>query len=329
MTQVSLVTGATGFVGSHLVERLIRRGDRVICQVRRSSNTQWLEGLDVERLVWDCADPPPSRHLDLFAQVHSVFHSAGIMRAADPAAFEAANRRGVENLCQSMRRAKANLRRFVLISSLAAAGPAGPGEKITEVRKPRPISHYGISKLAGERALSRYGDDFPVVILRPPAIFGPRDRGFYPLFQMARRHICLIPGNPGMRLSALHVDDVVEAAVLADEKEEASGRTFVLSDDEPGTLEEFSISLARAVTDFRLPLYVPAGLVRLLARNMAFLAGIFGIPISFGRDKLEELCVGSWSADDSQARRRLGFRPRWELLPGLKDAYLWYTAMGW
>jgi nucleoside-diphosphate-sugar epimerase len=251
------------------------------------------------------------------------------LRAPDEAAYETANCRGVENLCQALRRAKAKLRRFVLISSLAAAGPARPGEKITDVQNARPLSLYGKSKLAGEKTLSRYGSDFPIAILRPPAIYGPRDRSFYPFFRLARRHVCLVPGNPGMRLSALHVEDVVEAAVLADEKKEAVGRTFLLSDDHPRTLEEFAKSLVRTVTDFCLPLYVSSGLVRFVSRNSAFLAEVFGIPQARGADKLEELCAGSWSADDSQAHRCLGFRPRWELEQGLKDAYLWYTSMGW
>ncbi len=329
MRHVSLVTGGTGFLGSHLVERLIRRGDRVICQVRRSSNTQWLDGLDVERLVLDCSVPPESRHLAIYSEVNSVFYAAGIMRASDPAGYEAANCRGIGNLCRALRRAKAKLRRFVLVSSLAAAGPAGAGEKISDGREDRPLSFYGKSKLMGEKTLEEYKNDFPIAILRPPVIYGPRDRGFYPFFRLARRHICLIPGNPGMWLSALHVEDVVEAAILADEKREANGRTFLLSDDQPRTLGEFVRSVGQAVTGLRLPLYVPSRLVRFLARHSAFLAEVFGIHLPLSADKLEELCVGSWSADDSQARRYLGFRPRWGLEQGLKDTHLWYTSMGW
>ncbi len=144
----SLVTGASGFIGRRLARELVRRGDEVACLVRRTSRTAPLSGLPVELVVGDLGDPGS---LDAAVKGRDrVFHLAGVVQALDEADFDTANTRGTANLVGACLRAAPGLKRFVFVSSIAAAGPSGPGRPVVETDAPKPVSAYGRSKLAAE-----------------------------------------------------------------------------------------------------------------------------------------------------------------------------------
>ncbi|MEN0110196.1 MAG: NAD-dependent epimerase/dehydratase family protein, partial [Planctomycetota bacterium] len=182
----TLVTGATGFIGVRLVERLVARGDRVACLVRPTSDTGGLEPLGVERAVGSLGDAE-----SLVRAVGGSFggegaevvlHVAGLTHAWRAEDFHRVNAEGTATLCRAAAGASSPPT-VVLLSSLAAAGPSPDGAPHTEATKPAPISHYGRSKLAGERAARRFADRLPLSIVRPPVVFGPGDRDGLLLFK--------------------------------------------------------------------------------------------------------------------------------------------------
>ena len=173
----TLVTGATGFIGSHLVEELLKGGHRVTCLVRKTSNLQWINGLNVRLIYGDCTIKESL--LNAVADFDYIFHLAGLTKAANERDFFSANALGTENLVSAVIEKNPDTKRFVYLSSLAAAGPSCDGTPAKEAGEPKPVSAYGRSKLEGERIVMRHKNTIPVTVIRPPAVYGPRDKDFY------------------------------------------------------------------------------------------------------------------------------------------------------
>ncbi|HYM00041.1 MAG TPA: NAD-dependent epimerase/dehydratase family protein, partial [Blastocatellia bacterium] len=224
---VILVTGGTGFVGSHLVDSLTGKGYRVRCLVRKSSNLKYLKqpgvefaygGLDADT-DWDTA----------FKDVDTVYHVAGLTFARRASDYFTVNHKGTENILGAALRRRERLRRFVHISSLAAIGPAVDGEAVTETTPPRPITPYGRSKLAGEEALRMVRDLIDYTIVRPPAVYGPRDYAIFEFFKAVKRGTSAVIGPDDMKFSIVHVRDLVNGIMLAGQSEVARGRSYFIS----------------------------------------------------------------------------------------------------
>src|SRR3990172_2848019 len=173
----ALVTGATGFIGSHLTEELIRRGYSVTCLVRKASSPRWLDGIEATMVCGDCEDEGSLNGLS--ADFDYIFHLAGLTKAKRDDDFFRANSGGTENLLRVLSRKARRLKRFLYLSSLAAVGPSEDGAPLSERAAPHPVSSYGRSKREGEEINLRNRDRIPVTILRPPAVYGPRDMDFY------------------------------------------------------------------------------------------------------------------------------------------------------
>jgi nucleoside-diphosphate-sugar epimerase len=217
----------------------------------------------------------------------------------------------------------------VYVSSLAAVGPSPPGQVVDEETAPRPITAYGQSKLAGEQEVLRAGDSVAVTIVRPPAIYGPRDRAFLALFKMARLGIFPVIGLRPRRVSLVHVADVVEALVLAATQANGAGRTYFVSSRSPYSSQDIRAALASACGRRlrRVPLLgwqlYSAGLwEEATARVRRRLP-------SLTRDRARELLQPSWVCSAERAERELGFTPRVPLDEGLRQTLAWYRQAGW
>jgi len=177
-----IVTGATGFIGSHLAARLVREGAEVVCLVRPTSSLRWLEGLDVETRVAPLEDAQALERA--VADAELVVHAAGLTRARSVAAYMAANAENTRRLLGAM---GDGVRRLVYVSSLAAVGPNPSAEPLDESAEPRPLGGYGASKLAAEQAVREHAGRVETCIVRPPSVYGPRDPNFVSLFRTAQR----------------------------------------------------------------------------------------------------------------------------------------------
>ena len=219
----ALVTGATGFIGSHLVEALLDKNVEVRCLVRPNSNRRWLEDREVEYCVGDCRDYDSLPAA--VSGVDCVFHLAGVVRARKYQDYFLSNSTGTRNLLQACLQKNPGLDRFVLVSSQAAAGPSPDGQPLKESDAARPISAYGWSKLMAEKEVLEKKNDLPVVVVRPSPVYGPRDRDFHSLFKMIKLGLRPVIGREERYIHLTYVQDVVEGAWLASRSGAAAPHT--------------------------------------------------------------------------------------------------------
>jgi nucleoside-diphosphate-sugar epimerase len=318
----ALVTGATGFVGSHLVEGLIKKGYEVTCLVRKTSDTKWIEGFDLEVLQGDCLEEGSVRGAVKGADV--VFHVAGVTKACSEREFFEVNVRGTENVLSAVAGENPGLRRFVHISSLAAVGPSRNGSPVDEQTPPNPVSSYGRSKLEAERAVLTRKGDIPVTVIRPPAVYGPRDRDLYVFYRMVKKGI--FPDWGRCCYSLLYIDDLVKGIMAAAEAPEAEGEVFFLSEGHY-TNEHIAGVISEAVGRKPVRLRVPRAMVSVMAVISERLGR--GRPGIINRDKARELTYPGWVCDSTKAGRKLGFSPKIKLNEGIKWTANWYRIHQW
>jgi len=322
-----LVTGGTGFIGRNLVQALSLKGYQVTCLVRKKSHTEGLGNDAVRLVVGDLNDPSSIREAG--RAIHTVYHLAGSIKAADRKRYFEANQLGTRHLLETLAEVNPGLSRFIHVSSLAAAGPSPCGRGLTEIQEPHPISWYGESKLEAEREVLKFIGTFPVTILRPSAVYGPGDRETLLVHRMIRRGCLFTPGRTARRFSLIHVDDLAAAFIGAAERDTASGEIFYISRPEVYTWEEVGRAIARAMGKR----YRPVSLPRWLAVG-AGLAGdcwasMTGLPATINTQKIRELLEPSWICDSSKAYRILGFVPVIDLERGIRQTVRWYQDQGW
>ncbi|MEE8152591.1 MAG: NAD-dependent epimerase/dehydratase family protein [candidate division NC10 bacterium] len=320
----ALVTGATGFIGSHLVEYLIQRGDEVTCLARSRSRLRWLEGLQVRVIEGDCTDP------DLGGRVHEdfdwIFHLAGLTKTLDRHEFYRVNGEGTANLAAILAK-KRQPPRLVYLSSLAAAGPSKDGHPLRESDPPQPVSHYGRSKLEGEKALAGLGGALPWVIVRAPVIYGPRDRGLLVFFQLAKRRVAFRLGER-RTVSLCEVQDLIRGLHLAADRGEA-GEIYYVAEASPRSWDEISEAIAAALGVRPMTIPFPPPFLSALAWTWEGIARFTGIQPLLNRDKACEMQQPYWVCDPGKAARDLGFATSISLGTGTERAVEWYKSYGW
>ncbi|MFN2431628.1 MAG: NAD-dependent epimerase/dehydratase family protein [Gemmatimonadota bacterium] len=320
---VALVTGATGFVGSHLVDALVEERWRVRCLVRPTSRLRWLPAEKIELATGSVADPGSLR--DALRDVRVVFHLAGVTPGVSGGTYDGVNVAGTSALLGAMREASRGAL-LVHCSSQAAAGPARAGRPVTESDPPRPIGPYGASKLAAERLVAGSGLDH--VIVRPPAVYGPRDVDFLPVFRLARRGLALRIAPADQRLSLIHVRDLALGFLDAAERGANRG-IFFLTDGSAHTWRDVIDAVASAVG--RRPRVVPVPILAATAaaRGVSLLARLRSRRPLLTTERVRDLAQRDWTCDDARARRELGFRTSLPLREGMADTAAWYRDNRW
>lgn len=322
-----LVTGGTGFVGSHLVELLVSRGHEVTCLVRDPGNLRWLKGQRVHLVQGDCADRE-----SLTAAVRNaatVYHVAGLTKAARRRDYYQVNQLGTRNLLEACARHGLNVQKFVLVSSLAAAGPAQADRPVHATDTPHPVSDYGRSKLLAEEETLRFKDRFPVVILRPSAVYGPRDADVFELFRWAAKGYILDMSGGERFLNWCYVKDVAEALLMAGERPVPSGSVYFVAEDRVHSMTGFQRALQESggVTARIIKVPVWAGYLIGLASEAAGL--LTGRATIINRQKVREAAQHYWTCDLDTIRTDLGFRAVTPLEQGLAETWKWYRENGW
>lgn len=305
----ALITGASGFIGRRLAGELASRGHEVACLVRRTSVTAPLRDLPVELVLGDLADPAS---LDrAVAGRDRVFHLAGVVQAVDEAAFEACNAGGTRNLVEACLKASPRPGRFVFVSSIAAAGPNVSERPATEGDPPRPVSPYGRSKLAAERAVLEAATRMPVTVVRPPNVLGPGSKELEQAIRLVRRRIVPAIGDRRPRTSLVDVDDLVEALILAAESPRSPGQTYFVTDGRAYAWPEITAAIAEelGVRGFRVR--VPFAVQLLAARLAESAARRTRRPPRLTREIVRAGRDHFWIYDGSKIERELGFRPRY------------------
>lgn len=319
-----LVTGGTGFLGSHLVEALLERpGVEVIALVRDPCKLRWLEGIERVRLLTGDLGSVPV----LPAGLACVYHAAGLTKTLRPKEYYTVNREGTANLLRALEGQSGDLR-FVHVSSLAAVGPSSPKGGVCEDDPPRPVSPYGESKLQAEREVLKYKDRFSVVLLRAAAVYGPRDEDFLEFFRWIKRGIKPILGRQ-KRLSLIYVRDAVRACLMAGDTGRPSGEIFNLADPRAYSWEDIGRIAAGLLGKRPVPIRLPiwsAYLASVASEGVGRFVG--GGNALFNVSKYKQMKPDGWVADAGKARRELGFESIFSLEQGLGETIAWYLWKG-
>ncbi len=324
----AFVTGATGFVGSHLAAALVERGDSVVCLARRPEQAAFIASLGA--LVAPGSLEDGAALAAALRDVEAVYHVAGLVAAASEQEFLAVNEAGTRRLAEAAHRAAPQLRRFLYVSSIAAVGPATAGGALAEDAPCRPVTAYGRSKLAGE-AVVRHAPGLPWTIVRPGVVYGPRDRELLRLFRIARWGIAPVFGRGRQAVSIVHVADLADAIVRAAREPRALGQTYHVAHPVPVSQRELAVAVGRAVRGGRAPLVlpVPAAVAAPIVRAIGRAAAASGRRSVVNADKLAEFLAPSWAAAVEKAERELGWHATRELAAGLAETAAWYRAEGW
>jgi dihydroflavonol-4-reductase len=325
--QIVLVTGANGFVGSHLVEGLLDKGYQVKCLVRKTSNLKWLSGLEVEYIYGDIAQKDSLK--EAVRNVDFIFHSAGLTKAKSREDYFKANAEGTKNLIETCIAENPKLKRFVYISSQAAVGPGANECPTSETAICRPVSYYGESKLEGEKIALNYINQLPLTIIRPPAVYGPRDTDMLGFFKVANSRFRISFGIGESYISLVHVEDLVNGIILAAESPKAVGHTYFIADDRVYSWREAFNIIAGALNKKTIPFRIPKSLVFFLALLAEKFCLLLGKTPAFNTQKAKEITQRYWGLDISKAKTELGFIPKFPLDKGAAETVRWYREKGW
>ncbi len=323
-----LVTGGSGFLGGHVAELLSKRGDQVRALVRRSSNRKHLSTLpNVE--LFDGGLEQVEGLREAVDGVDAIVHSAGLIKARNTDEFFAVNVGGTSNLVEAARRRGHSIKRFVFVSSLEACGPSFDGHPVSEDQE-SPVTAYGRSKLAAEKVVLSAKDEMPVVILRPGAIYGPRDGEILEAFKSIQRGVLPLVAGGEARGMWIYATDCAEACLRAIEAEVPSGRTYFVDDGcGPIAQKQMLADAERALgrrAFFRQSLPIP--LLMTVARGVEAFGRVTNRPVMLTREKASML-LQHWICSSENTRRELGWEPRVPWADGVGRAVTWYRENGW
>ncbi|MEO0091321.1 MAG: NAD(P)-dependent oxidoreductase [candidate division WOR-3 bacterium] len=316
-----LVTGANGFIGSHIVEGLLQKKYQVRVLVRKTANLQWIKDLPIEIFygaISNYEDLPPA-----VTDVDFIIHCAGATKGKTEKDYMTANVIGTQNLLKACLNYNQTLKRFIFISTISASGPSPNNLPITETKICTPVSIYGKTKLQAESIVLEMKDKIPSVILRLSAIYGPRDKETLAYFKFLKIGISPIFGG---LVSMCYVKDVVSAIILCLEREIPSGTIYHISDGKCYNILEIA-KTAEAILDKKtLKIKIPVVILKLYANVVNFFSPGTSV---LGPDKIKELIQECWVCDINKIKNEIGFMPQYNLEQGLKETLQWYKEHHW
>ncbi len=322
-----LVTGASGFIGRHVLQAVSSKGLRPFPVIRSGSDRQGLEAHADRVRVVDLADPASCREAVRGAE--AVIHLAGLTRARSLAAFREVNVHGVSRLVRACHDAAPDLKRFVLVSSIAAAGPGVPGAPRRESDPCEPVTPYGRSKLEGEDALREAAGSMPWTIVRPPIVYGPRERDVLTIFKLCRRGIVPVVGRSDKHYSVIYGPDLARAIVDLAVEPRAAGGTFFVAEEKVYSYMEFVGAIGRAVGRIPPRPRVPHLVPRVIAMCGSLSQPFRRRPPLVSLSKLPEILAPGWVCATDAVREILDDVAPTDLESGARETAAWYRESGW
>lgn len=332
-----LVTGASGFIGSFIVEEAIRRGMETWAAVRGSSKRDFLTDERIHFIELNLSNQKQLEEQLRNHQFDYVVHAAGVTKCLDKKDFYKINTEGTKNLVLALISLRMPLRRFVYISSLSVFGAIReqqPYQEICETDTPRPNTDYGRSKLQAEQWLESLSEDeskefFPYVILRPTGVYGPRERDYFMMAKSIKQHTDFAVGFQQQDITFVYVLDVVKAVFLACEKGKR-GRKYFLSDGEVYQSATFSDLIRKELGNpWWIRITAPIWLLRVITFFGDKWGHLTGKISALNNDKYHIMKQRNWRCDIEPARRELGFNPKYTLTEGVPLTIKWYKENGW
>jgi nucleoside-diphosphate-sugar epimerase len=325
---ICVVTGASGFVGSHLIDYLLAVGADIICPVRNIRNLRHLTNKNITITTFEGLE----KEIGLKGNLDYFFHVAGATRALSYKDYYSANVELTERLLQLILR-KADFKyfkRFVFISSQAVNGPAPNSvTPVTESDAPNPVSWYGRSKLEAERIVQKYSDKIPGVIIRPSTVFGPRDTDVLGVFKSCKYHLAPCLTGKDRMVSVIYVEDLIHGVIEAALSHKTVGKTYFLTNQEPVVWRDFIREVGRLMKSSVVILPIPKIVLKPFGFISDLLGKVTGTPSLFRTEKIREMDQWFWICSPESAYRDFGWVAQNELSRSLTNTYLWYKAQGW
>ena len=323
----AFVTGGTGFIGSHLVERLLSHNYKVRCLVRDEKKLGYLQNLPVEIFVGDLFSTAVLEKA--ITGVDYVYHVAGVVASKTKEGFYKGNRDATRSIIETTHRVNPTLKKFIHVSSLAAVGPGSGTTPVNESTSYHPITTYGKSKMEAEKEVLKFKDRLPITIVRPPAVFGPRDTATFDFFKTIDKGIEPLVGFSEKYVSLVHSTDLVSGIMLAGESEKAIGQTYFLGSETFYSWTEIGYVSKEVMQKKALRVRLPEPLVFAVAATVGFFSRFSEKPSVLNFEKGRDMVQENWCCDISKATTELGYKQSVALADGIRETVQWYRANGW
>lgn len=326
-----LVTGASGFIGSFIIEEAIKKNYKTFAGIRKNSSLKYLTHPEINFIDLNLSndaqiDESLQNFAKQFGKIDFVIHTAGVTKSINKNDFDDVNFLNTKRFVEALERNNLVPEKFVFISSLAAYGPGIEKEPITNSNKKQPITEYGKSKLKAE-AFLQANTNFPSVIVNPTAVYGPRDKDFFVLLKSISNHIEMYINNDKQLLSFVHVHDLVNAIFIAMESD-AYHQNLIVSDLENYTSRQFNNLVKKHLRVKTISLIIPAFIAHFVAIFSEVAGHIKGRTPLLNRERLKEFKAKNWSVDASNIES-LGYTPKFKLDQGIENTIDWYKKNGW
>ena len=326
-----LITGASGFIGSFIVEEALKRGLETWAAVRGSSSKAYLQDERINLIALNLSSREELIEQLRPHQFDYVVHAAGVTKCIDKRDFRRINTEGTKNLVQALQQLQMPVKRFVYLSSLSVFGAIReqqPYEEIRETDTPQPNTEYGRSKLEAEQWLDTL-KDFPYVILRPTGVYGPRERDYFLMAKSIKGHSDFAVGYKRQDITFVYVSDVVQAVFLAIEKGQ-TGRKYFLSDGEVYQSTTFSDLIHEELgRPWWIRITAPVWVLRIVTFFGEHIGRMTGKISALNNDKYNILRQRNWRCDIQPAIDELGYQPQVKLKEGVRRSIKWYKEQGW
>jgi len=324
-----LVTGATGFIGSHVADKLLAKGYYVRCIARKTSNLRWLDGKNFE-IVEASLDNPESL-IKAVEGVDYVYHVAGLTFARNYEEFLKGNRDATANLISVVEKHAPNIKRFLFVSSQTVAGPAKSlYEPVDETTPRNPITSYGRSKKEAEDVVLSYKDKIPFTIVRAPAVYGPRDTAIYDIFRTVKMGLGTMVGFRDKYISLIHSEDLSRGIIEAAESEKTKDEIYFVSSEEFYTWKQLINIIAEKMNKkFVLKIRLPHFIVLTVAAISEFLGKFSDKPPVFNYEKGIDFIQDYWICSTEKAKRDFGYRQMMSIEDGMQNTIEWYKQNKW
>jgi len=325
-----LITGASGFIGSFIVEEALKRGFETWAAVRKSSSREWLKDERIHFIELNLSSKAQLTEQLRDKDFDYVVHAAGVTKCLNKADFHRINTEGTKNLAEALLEVKMPLKRFVFVSSLSIFGAIKEQEPYEEIREsdtPQPNTEYGRSKLEAEQFLAT--TTLPYIILRPTGVYGPREKDYFIMAKSIKGHSDFAVGYKRQDITFVYVKDVVQAVFLALDKGE-NGRQYFLSDGKVYQSTTFSDLIHEELgRPWWIRITAPVWVLRIVTFFGEYIGRMTGKVTALNNDKYNILKQRNWRCDIQPAIDELGYQPTVKLEQGVKETIQWYKEHGW
>lgn len=323
----AVVTGASGFVGSHLVDYLVEKNYKVRCIVRKTSSLKWLKGKDIEIHICELTDKEGLRKI--FDGADYIYHVAGVVKSKKPEGYFKGNVDTTRTLLEAALEFKDNIKRFLVVSSQTSSGPSPLNNPLTEEDPCKPITTYGRSKLAQEELAKSFMDKLPITICKVAAVYGERDTEIFIFFKTFSKGLMTSIGLHDKQVSLLHVADVVRGLYLSATSEKAIGKSYFITSEKYYTWKEVGDVTSKVMNKKPIKVKVPHFLVYIIAAIAQFFSLFSSKAATLNIEKGKDITRPAWISDYRKAYKDFGFKQEISLEEGIRRTVEWYKQKKW